>query len=124
MKNTTTLALVLGFISSVASAQTNKTPSHAEPIKDNSFLIEEAYNQDAGVVQHIYTFSRPLTGRDWAFTFTQEWPVHGMRHQVSYTVPMFHSGTGLLADEGVGDLAVHYRYQFYGLDGGPLFIAP
>src|SRR6266513_700741 len=79
-----------------------------EPIKDNSFLIEEAYNQDAGVVQHIYTFTRPLTGRDWAFTFTQEWPVHGMRHQVSYTVPMFHTGTGLLADEGVGDLAVHY----------------
>src|SRR5205809_6836883 len=68
-----------------------RTTHHGvDPIKDNSFLIEEGYNQDAGVVQHIYTFTRPLTGRDWAFTFTQEWPVKGMKHQVSYTVPMFH----------------------------------
>jgi len=27
------------------------------PIQDNSFLIEEAYNQESGVVQHISTFS-------------------------------------------------------------------
>ena len=26
------------------------------PIQDNSFLIEEAYNQERGVVQHIGTF--------------------------------------------------------------------
>lgn len=28
------------------------------PIQDNSFLIEEAYNQEFGVVQHINTFTR------------------------------------------------------------------
>ena len=30
-------------------------PFHAVagPIQDNSFLLEEAYNQDPGVVQHI-----------------------------------------------------------------------
>ena len=30
----------------------------AGQIQDNSFLIEEAYNQEANVVQHISTFSR------------------------------------------------------------------
>ena len=36
--------------------------SSTQPIADNSFLIEEAYNQEAGVVQHISTFSRPDGG--------------------------------------------------------------
>jgi len=30
----------------------------SEPIEDNSFLIEEAYNQEAGVVQHISNLDR------------------------------------------------------------------
>ena len=102
-----------------------RNPSSAiTSIKDNSFLIEEAYNQDAGVVQHIYTFSRPMTGSDWAFTFSQEWPVRGMRHQVSYTVPMFRTGAGLLATEGVGDISLQYRYQALGHTGGRWYVAP
>ena len=28
------------------------------PLEDNSFLIEEAYNQERGVVQHISNFAR------------------------------------------------------------------
>ena len=34
-------------------------PRPAKGIQDNSFLIEEAYNQESGVVQHILN----LTGR-------------------------------------------------------------
>ena len=40
-----------------------------KPIQDNSFLIEEAYNQERGVVQHINTFQRVHSG-DWVYTFT------------------------------------------------------
>jgi purine-binding chemotaxis protein CheW len=58
-----------------------------EPIKDNSFLIEEAYNQERGVVQHISTLSR-TAGGDWMYTFTQEWPLPDERHQVSFTLPV------------------------------------
>ena len=57
-------------------------------IQDNSFLIEEAYNQDPGVVQHIQTFSRATRGGDWLYTFTQEWPAPNLKHQLSYTLPM------------------------------------
>src|SRR6185312_16420034 len=59
------------------------TSSLAAQIQDNSFLIEEAYNQESGVVQHISTFER-ADGGDWAYSFTQEWPLGGIRHQLSY----------------------------------------
>ncbi len=93
----------------------------AEPIADNSFLIEEAFNQERGVVQHISTFARPDGGGAWACTFTQEWPLTGMRHQLSYTVPVLHDE---VAGTGVGDIALNYRYQLLGLAGGPVFLAP
>jgi hypothetical protein len=94
---------------------------NAAPIADNSFLIEEAYNQESGVVQHISTFSRPEGGRAWDYGFTQEWPFRGMRHQLSYTVPVLHadgSGTGL------GDVLLNYRYQLVGDGEIPLHVAP
>ena len=79
-------------------------------IQDNSFLIEEAYNQERGVVQHIGTFARS-SGGDWASTFTQEWPLGGIRHQLSYTIPVERiDGFGV----GLGDVALNYRYQLAG----------
>src|SRR5215218_4324391 len=90
------------------------------PIEDNSFLIEEAYNQEAGVVQHISTFAHADEGSDWEYTFTQEWPLFSQRHQLSYTIPLSRAGGGT----GIGDVALHYRYQL--LDGTttPVAIAP
>lgn len=91
------------------------------PIADNSFLIEEAYNQEPGVVQHISTFSRPDGGGAWSYTFTQEWPLHGMKRQLSYTIPVLQqegSGTGL------GDVALNFRYQLVGDTGDGVHVAP
>ena len=95
----------------------------AEPapkIQDNSFLIEEAYNQEHGVIQHIQTYQL-MRDNSWLYTFTQEWPVPGQTHQLSYTVPVLH-----LVDPsrttGVGDIALNYRYQL--LFSGPLAVAP
>jgi hypothetical protein len=89
-------------------------------IQDNSFLIEEAYNQEYGVVQHIGNFARSTSG-DWAFAFTQEWPLGGIRHQLSYTLPLQSSeatGTGL------GDVALNYRYQLVGNPEARTVVAP
>jgi outer membrane putative beta-barrel porin/alpha-amylase len=92
-------------------------------IADNSFLIEEAYNQESGVVQHISTFSRVEGGAAWDFGFTQEWPFRGMRHQLSYTVPVLHAdGSG--SGTGVGDILLNYRYQLIGDGEMPLHLAP
>src|SRR6476660_131576 len=66
-----------------AAQQTTPPPG----IQDNSFLVEEAYNQERSMVQHINTFSRMWNSKDLIYTFTQEWPMPGdPRHQLSYTL--------------------------------------
>jgi hypothetical protein len=78
-------------------------------IQDNSFLVEEAYNQEAGVVQHIQSFQY-MKGDKWLYTFTQEWPVPKETHQFSYTIPVMR----LEAPDrntGLGDILLNYRYQ-------------
>jgi hypothetical protein len=89
-------------------------------IQDNSFFIEEAYNQEAGVVQHISSFAR-ASGGGWNYGFTQEWPLGGIRHQLSYTIPVQHTGeTGT----GVGDVALNYRYELVGNSAARTTVAP
>jgi hypothetical protein len=82
-------------------------------IEDNSFLIEEAYNQEPGVVQHIFTAAYTKSGRThgWGFNFTQEWPVFSQDHQFSYTIPSFHQVEDGSRVSGVGDILLNYRYQ-------------
>ena len=96
----------------------DRAGAQAESIRDNSFLIEEAYNQEAGVVQHISTFTRASEGA-WVYAFTQEWPLVGIRNQVSYTVPLEHG-----AGTGIGDVMLNYRYQAAGGADEPLALAP
>jgi len=71
------LLLVLAF-SSAARAQ----PVQPFAIVDNSFFIEEAFNQDVGTMQTIGTM-RMSNGREWETSVTQEWPLFRQRHQVS-----------------------------------------
>lgn len=95
---------------SSASDQNSKEPA---PIQDNSFLIEEAYNQEFGVVQHINTFTRSWNTHEWVSTFTQEWPVPGQAHQLGYTLSYLNSGTNPYSS-GIGDAAINYCYQLVG----------
>ncbi|HEX8210128.1 MAG TPA: hypothetical protein VF584_08065 [Longimicrobium sp.] len=105
--------LLLLATGTTAAAQ---TPAPPAPIQDNSFLVEEAYNQERGVVQHINTFAR-AEGGGWEHGFTQEWPFRSQRHQLSYTIPL--SGVG--EDVGLGDVALNYRYQAGPLEASTAF---
>lgn len=89
------------------------------PIQDNSFLIEEAYNQERGVVQHISTFENGDADA-WEYAFTQEWPLGGIRHQLGYTLPVLDAGLGT----GIGDVGINYRYQAIGNPEARLLLAP
>jgi hypothetical protein len=92
-----------------------QTPRPDAPgIADNSFLIEEAYNQEAGIVQHISAFQRSLRDRQWLYTFTQEWPLRGQHHQFSVTLPVEHVALAGAGVTGVGDIGLNYRYQLLG----------
>lgn len=82
-------------------------------MEDNSFLIEEAYNQEAGVVQHIFNAQYTKSGRThgWQFNFTQEWPVFSQDHQLSYSIPSYHLVDDGSRVSGLGDILLNYRYQ-------------
>ena len=118
--------VVLLSAGAALAQQDSASSAAAQPgIQDNSFLIEEAYNQNYGVVQHISSFIRLWNSKDWAYTFTQEWPVPGdARHQISYSVPFFHAGAFQDSGAGIGDVFLHYRYQLVGDGNAKVAFAP
>ncbi len=107
-----------------AQTQSSSPSTPPPPIEDNSFLVEEAYNQERGIVQHVSTFSRSAGSSAWVYEFAQEWPLAGQKHQISYTVPLAHTADPLSSDTGIGDIALNYRYQIGGGDGSALALAP
>ena len=82
-------------------------------ISDNSFLIEEAYNQEEGVVQHIFNgiYTNDLRQLGWTFAFIQEWPVFSQDHQFSFTIPSTHLREDGQRENGINDVLLNYRYQ-------------
>lgn len=87
-------------------------------ILDNSFLVEEAFNQERGIFQNIFGFERG--GGAWVLAFTQEWPAPTVQHQLSYTIPV----SGFAGDTGLGDVMLNYRYQLLMEDPGYPAISP
>ncbi|MBS1806053.1 MAG: transporter [Acidobacteria bacterium] len=117
----TLLLVSSGGISAQQSSSSAVQDEH--PIQDNSFLAEEAYNQEPGVVQHIQAFTRLWNSRAWAYSFTQEWPVpNHWRHQLSYTLQG--ARTDATLDRSFGDLLLNYRYQLTGSGDTRLAVSP
>jgi hypothetical protein len=115
------VVIALSAFGRAAAAQPAPSSSSAPfEIIDNSFLLEEAFNQDPGVVQNIFTWSRERSG-GWDAGFTQEWPLGGLTHQFSYTLP-FSGGDGSAAH--VGSVLLNYRYQLLKESGGRPAMAP
>ena len=89
---------------------------YPEPISGNTFLIEEAFNQDARVVQHILKFSFTRPSDENLIFFAQEWPLFSHDHQIGFSFSYF----WLKKDENpyflFGTLTLDYRYQL--LDDG------
>jgi hypothetical protein len=110
--------LLLATVTAVAAAQEGVPPA----ISDNSFLIEEAYNQEPHVVQHISGLQLFRGDDSWVYTFTQEWPLSGRKNQLSYTLPLERAHSGTAVATGLGDVAVNYRYQLAAADR--LSVAP
>jgi hypothetical protein len=88
-------------------------------ILDNSFLVEESFNQEAHVVQNIFSWMFARDG-EWDATFTQEWPLWSMTHQFSYTVPFARAD----GRTGVGDVLLNYRFQLLQESAGRPAFAP
>jgi hypothetical protein len=118
--------LVLSLSLAIPSRAQPQSPASSPPppIEDNSFLVEEAYNQERGIVQHVSTFSRSSGTSAWVYEFAQEWPLAGQKHQISYAIPVARTADPLSSDTGIGDIALNYRYQVGGGEGAALALAP
>jgi len=123
------LAVLAVATTASAQAQSSRREPRTEnreqltkPIQDNSFLLEEAYNQEPAIVQHISTlvFDRRISS--WQYALTDEWPLNGQRHQLSITVPLQSTSAGNSA--AFGDVALNYRLQLIGSGESRLAIAP
>jgi hypothetical protein len=103
----TCLLIVAGLLSLLTASMASEPL--AKGIQDNSFFVEEAYNQEPGVVQHILNVPIDFTNgsREIAPSFTQEWPVFSQTHQFSYTIPYVFTED----DNGVADMQLNYRLQ-------------
>jgi hypothetical protein len=107
------IVLLLLTLARPALAQTAPAQAPVAPfdILDNSFLVEEAFNQERGIFQNIFGLTRQ--SGDWQLTFTQEWPAPAQRHQLSYTVGL----DSVHSDSAFGDVYLNYRFQ--ALEEGP-----
>ncbi|HEX9240915.1 MAG TPA: hypothetical protein VF875_00600 [Anaeromyxobacter sp.] len=114
----TLAALAAATVATVAVAE------DAKPIQDNSFLVEEAYNQEPGVIQHISLFTRDRDTGNWVFAFTEEWPAFGQTHQASVTVQGLRTSAGTENVTGFGDVMLNYRWQAVGSGDTAVAFAP
>jgi hypothetical protein len=112
--------VLLLIIAGALAALAQSPPPSATPfqISDNSFLVEEAFNQEPGVFQNIFNAMR--SSGVWVPTFTQEWPMGSQTHQISYTLSWL-TGHGTT---GFGDTLINYRYQVMTEEPGRPAFAP
>ena len=113
--------LLLAVVTDTVAQPAATPPTASEPfaIADNSFLVEEAFNQEARVFQNIVgaLFDE---GGAFALTFTQEWPAPSIKHQLSYTATLVN-----IDDEtGPGDVLLNYRYQLFEEGPGRPAVSP
>ena len=115
------LLVLIALAPASVHGQVSVPKSSAPPlIQDNSFLMEEAYNQEQGIVQHISTYRTHRGSSDFDASFTQEWPVGGITHQLSYDLPLIRSAR----ETGLGDVRINYRYQLLGSGETRVAVSP
>lgn len=119
---------------SKSAAPEKKEKFRPKHIRDNAFLVEEAANQEPGVVQHIMNWveqwDRTPQGRtrDYQWLYSIELPLGSQKHQLSCNIQaldQFEQPVGGPAEHqgGMGDSFLNYRYQLLA-DDDFLWCAP
>lgn len=109
------VGMLLLFHTLLNAQETIDSNVFSKAIEDNSYFVEEAYNQEDRVVQHINNGRISLlSSHDFSYTFTQEWPVFSQKHQLSYTIGFSTLNSGKVF--GFNDVILNYRYQLTGHD--------
>jgi hypothetical protein len=130
------LSLIIAAFAGLAHAQDADTiPKkgsylyYGQPsIEDNSMLIEEAFNQEAGIIQHISNFA--FSGGNFGYNYTQEIPLADVKHQFSFGVSYaslkkpenLSQFTKNYLTNGLGDVFLNYRPMIWGKNDWALVI--
>jgi len=134
-KFTLTLVISAFILSAFAQEESDTIPKkgsylyYGQPsIEDNSMFIEEAFNQEAGIIQHISNFV--FSGGNFAYNYTQEIPLKNEKNQFSFglsyaslkksTEHSFQNRNFLT--NGVGDIYLNYRPMIWGKNDWALVI--
>ena len=85
-------------------------------------LVETAYQQEAGELEHSFKFSRS-NRRNWATTVSEEIPLGGAKHQLSVEIPwqFFKDEHGY---RGAGDAQIGYSYMLFGSNTSRVTVSP
>lgn len=84
-------------------------------IEDNSFLLEEAFNQEWGVYQFIQKYQTADNADGYAYTFENEIPITDKTHQFSYELT--YARPEASAASALNDVGLNYRFQPYNKNG-------
>jgi len=127
---------VLGLFALVSFAQNDTIPKkgsyleYGQPsIEDNSMFIEEAFNQESGIIQHISNLI--ITDGNVVYGYTQEIPLADVKHQLSFGIlynalkapdAVKQLGNNQFLTNGLGDLMINYRPMLFGKNDWALVI--
>ena len=122
------LVSVMTLAGSVLFAQNDTIPKkgsyleYGQPvIEDNSMFIEEAFNQEAGIIQHISNLI--IDDGNVVYAYTQEIPLADVKHQLSFGITynsfkmpdaVKQFGNSEYLTRGIGDVLVNYRPLLFG----------
>jgi hypothetical protein len=84
-------------------------------IEDNSFLLEEAFNQEWGVYQFIQKYQTSERAKGYEYTSDGEIPITDKTHQFSYSFSYARPESP--GHGAVSDMTLNYRIQPYNKDG-------
>lgn len=92
-------------------------------LQSNGLLVETAYHQESGELQHTFSMSR-TNRRSWSSVFTEEIPLGSDKHQLSFSLPAQLVKNDSESFRGVGDAKFEYSYFLYGNNSSKVTFAP
>ncbi|HKR65992.1 MAG TPA: hypothetical protein VJZ00_19830, partial [Thermoanaerobaculia bacterium] len=114
------ISIVLVMAAALSAAAQTAPANAVQSIQDNGFLVEEAYNQDPGTLQHAAIFFHERTYDVWLLNFREEFAMKSQRHQGGFLIPLFR----INGDTDLGDVTLNYRYQLKGDRNAAFAVAP
>lgn len=92
-------------------------------LQSNDFLVDTAYLQEKGELQHSFTLTR-TNRRNWSTNFSEEISLGSEKHQLSFSLPSQLVGNSPKKHRGFGDIQIEYNYGLFGDSESRITVSP